>query len=155
MTLPTCLLRLVLAVGGGVVVLAVGCDAAAPVVPAPSRAAFARDVYPILLRDCGFPACHGDPLRSFHLFGPGRLRLDADTDPLDPPTEDELAISYERTRAMLLRPAGEGEVLLVRKPGPGGGHRGIDANGRNVYGAVDDPALRTIAAWAAALEEVP
>ncbi len=152
MTLPTCLLRLVLAAGGGVGVFAVGCDAAPPVVPAPSRAAFARDVYPILLRDCGFPACHGDPLRSFHLFGPGRLRLDAEMDLLDPPSEDELAISYERTRAMLLRPAGEDEALLVRKSGPGGGHRGIDANGRNVYGEADDPSLLAIAAWAAAEE---
>lgn len=146
MTLSTCLLRLV---PGGGVVLALACDAAAPVVPAPSRAGFARDVYPILLRDCGFPACHGDPLRSFHVFGPGRLRLDAETEPLDPPTEDELAISYERTRALLLRPAGEDAALLLRKPGPGGGHRGTDANGRNVYDARDDPALRTIAAWAA------
>lgn len=146
MTLPTCLLRLV-AICLGVLV---GCDADAPVVPAPSRAVFARDVYPILLRDCGFPACHGDPLRSFHLFGPGRLRLDPDTDLLDPPTDDELAASYERTRAMLLRPAGEdAEVLLVRKPGPGGGHQGVDENGDNVYVDRDDPALVTIAAWAA------
>ena len=138
------------AVGVGVGVLVAGCDAAAPVVPAPSRALFAREVYPILLRDCGFPACHGDPLRSFHVFGPGRLRLDAELELLDPPTDDELAISYERTRAMLLRPAGEDEALLVRKPGPGGGHQGIDANRRNVYGAADDPALLAIAAWAEA-----
>lgn len=145
MTDTTCLFRLVL-VGLGLAL--VGCDAEAPVVPAPSRAAFAREVYPILLRDCGFPACHGDPLRSFHLFGPGRLRLDPDMDPLDPPSADELNASYERTRAMLVRAAGEDEALLVRKPGPGGGHQGIDANGENVYADGDDPALRTIAAWA-------
>lgn len=147
MTFSTCLLRLV---GSTCAVLVLGgCDVDAPVVPAPSRAAFAREVYPILLRDCGFAACHGDPLRSFHVFGPGRLRLDPDMDLLDPPTDDELSASYERSRAMLLRSAGEDSTLLVRKPGPGGGHQGLDRNGHNVYVDREDPALRALAAWAA------
>lgn len=154
MTFSTCLLRLLDATRVGSVALAlVACDAEAPVVPAPSRAIFARDVYPILLRDCGFAGCHGDPLRSFHVFGPGRLRLDPDMDLLDPPTDDELSASYERTRAMLLRPAGEDEALLIRKPGPGGGHEGVDRYGHNVYLGREDPALVAIAAWAA--EEAP
>lgn len=145
MTITTCLMRLVTL---GLSLALPGCDAEAPVVPAPSRAAFAREVYPILLRDCGFAGCHGDPARAFHVFGPGRLRLDPDADLLGPPTADELTASYERARAMLLRPAGEDEALLVRKPGPGGGHRGIDANERNVYAEREDPALAVLAAWA-------
>jgi hypothetical protein len=153
MTFPTCLKRLLWRCACVVIVVSaasVGCDGEAPVVPAPSRAMFAGEVYPILLRDCGFAACHGDPARAFHLFGPGRLRLDPNTELLDPATEDELAASYERTRAMLLRPAGEDSMLLIRKPGPGGAHQGIDANGHNVYAEADDPALQVLAAWAEA-----
>jgi hypothetical protein len=36
--------------------------------PSPNVEEFAADVYPVLLRDCGFPACHGNPERFFRVF---------------------------------------------------------------------------------------
>src|ERR1700755_2646142 len=35
---------------------------------------FTNDVIPVLLRDCGFQACHGSPERFFRVWGPGRTR---------------------------------------------------------------------------------
>src|SRR5262245_16519045 len=36
---------------------------------------FTGTVLPILLRDCGFQACHGSQERFFRVYGPGRTRL--------------------------------------------------------------------------------
>lgn len=44
--------------------------------PERSLARFENDgVYTVLLRDCGYPACHGSNRRLFQVFGPGRSRL--------------------------------------------------------------------------------
>src|SRR5688500_1294297 len=67
----------------------------------PDRARFDQDVYPVLLRDCGFNACHGSAERFFQVFGPGRERLPSVMDSLAPAGPDELAYSYERARSMI------------------------------------------------------
>lgn len=123
-------------------------------VPAPSQAMFRAQVYPLLLRDCGFAGCHGDPRRPLFTPGPGRVRLDPATDLLDPPTADELALAHDRARALLL---GEGDEPppLLHKPTRGAAHRGRDPAGRNVYDADDAPALAVLRAWAASGEASP
>ena len=94
-------LRLVQAIGGGfstVICMAI-----------------VRDVYPVLLRDCAFSECHGSEERFFRIYGPGRARLLPDAVPDDPPTQDELILSYDRARSMLAGPTYE-DALLLRKP---------------------------------------
>ena len=125
------------------------CDPPADVtVPAPDYDAFERDVYPILVRDCGMLTCHGVDARPFRLYGPGRLRADDDTDRFDPATDDELWFSYQRTRSML---ANDGDVTtspLLSKPLPNAGHRGLDDYGGAVYRSATDPDYLTLVAWA-------
>jgi hypothetical protein len=142
----------------GIAIAIGGClPDAQPSVPGPDFEQFRTEVYPILLRDCGFNACHGDPDRYYQVFGPGRMRLDEEMDLFLPATEEEIEISYERARAMLLA---RGDVLaspLLRKPVEGGGHAGLDAEGRNVYPGHQDAAFTTLVEWArgAADEEAP
>lgn len=133
-----------------------GCVVAAGdlTVPAADPESFQTKVYPILLGDCGFPACHGDPRRFFTVFGPGRTRLDAETSPYDPATPDELAQTYTRTRSMLLAPDGVRRSPLLRKPlavsAGGAGHRGDDVWGASVFASKADPRFQTLFFWATA-----
>ena len=124
-------------------------------VPEPDPDMFAERVYPLLLRDCGFPACHGNTERFFRVYGPGRTRLRTeglDLLELDPPTDDEIAESYGRARSMLKGVHGVEDSLLLRKPlarsAGGAGHEGADSWGRNVYLEPDDPAYETLYQWA-------
>jgi hypothetical protein len=122
--------------------------------PGVDRARFEAEVYPILLRDCGFPACHGDSDRFFRVHGPGRTRLDPETLPYDAPTAAEIDATFDRTRSMLAAVPDPRESLLLRKPleasAGGGAHMGLDALGRNVYASREDPSWQAIAAWAGA-----
>lgn len=140
--------------------IAAGC-APAPeplVIPAADPAQFRDEVYPILLGDCGFPACHGSRDRFFAVFGPGRARLSANTAPYDGATPDELAESYSRARSMLLSPDGVRRSPLLRKPlaiaAGGAGHGGEDAWGANVYASKRDPHFTAVFFWATA-EDTP
>lgn len=139
-------------------VLGLSLSAACSVEPSPLRLAspdktqFHETVYPILLRDCGFPACHGAQDRFFRIYGPGRSRFmpAAGAEPGDPETEDELNQSYERARSMI-DPKHAQDSLLLRKPLStalgGSGHKGLDAYGRNVYENVQDPRFQALRSW--------
>jgi len=122
--------------------------------PDVDRAIFEAEVYPILLRDCGFPACHGDGDRFFRVHGPGRTRLDPSSLPYDPPSTEEIDATFDRARSMLSGVPDPMQSLLLRKPleaaAGGGAHVGLDALGRNVYASTDDPSWQAIAAWAGA-----
>ncbi|MFK7986504.1 MAG: hypothetical protein AB8I08_10760 [Sandaracinaceae bacterium] len=129
----------------------VGCaldPAATP--PNPVRSSFETSVYPVLLRDCGFPACHGNEDRFFRVYGPGRTRLDP-TAPGDMPLDAEIDASYERARSMLSGVDQASDSLLLRKPlevdRGGAPHLGIDDSGRDVYGSPDDPGYAAILTW--------
>ncbi|MEM6996482.1 MAG: hypothetical protein AAF721_38615 [Myxococcota bacterium] len=117
------------------------------VVPAPDYDAFERDIFPLLLRDCGFSACHGREERPFRLYGPYRLRLDSQTAADDPVTAEELWLSYQRTRSMLVAADLE-DAPLLRKPLPGGGHDGIEEAGGAVYESDRDPSFVLLRRWA-------
>lgn len=116
----------------------------------PDMQRFANEAYPVLLRDCGFAACHGATDRFFRIYGPGRTRLPAELAFTDPPTAEEIQQSYDRTRSMIdvKRPA---LSLLLRKPlatkAGGAGHKGDDSLGRNVYLSASDPNFQTLRAW--------
>lgn len=122
--------------------------------PLVDRARFETEVYPVLLRDCAFPACHGATDRFFRVHGPGRTRLSSTSLPYDPPTSDELAFSFDRARSMLAAVPDPAQSLLLRKPletaAGGSAHAGRDALGRNVYASTDDPSWQAIASWAGA-----
>jgi len=122
------------------------------VVPAADPIVFRDAVYPILLRDCGFPACHGTRERFFAVFGPGRTRLDPTTPIYDPPTPVEMELTYDRARSMLLGPHGPQDSLFVKKPIPldqgGAGHGGDDLWGVPVFRTKDDQRYVTLYRWA-------
>lgn len=131
--------------------------------PEPSYEAFQRDVYPVLLQDCAFATCHGNPDRFFHVFGPGRQRIDevivndqGEEEVVvtqfyySNATEQELEESYHRTRAMLNTDSTQdvSQSPLLRKPLEGVGHAGIDRWGRNVYANKNDPNYIRLLKWA-------
>jgi hypothetical protein len=135
-----------------VVLACCACNAAASVaLPEPDGDEFARDVYPVLLRDCGSSACHGAAERFFRVVGPGRTRLSPTQKPLDRATSQEVLESYRRARALLEPDSGD-RPLLLRKPlalaAGGATHGGRDAYGRNVYTSQADPAYRVLEHWA-------
>jgi hypothetical protein len=120
--------------------------------PAPDFAAFQSEVYPLLLRDCAFSRCHGDPSRFFRVLGPGRTRLLPTTKPEEPATAEEIAFSYERARSMLADAARVEQSLLLRKPlepsAGGQGHDGVDSLGHNVYRQRGSQGYATLLQWA-------
>lgn len=112
---------------------------------------FQRDVYPVLLRDCGFAACHGAPERFFRVWGPGRSRLATSTgvpEPFDLPTGDELSTSYSLALSMI-DDAHPERSPLMRKPlavaAGGAGHLGVDSYGRDVYRTTEDSGYLALA----------
>jgi hypothetical protein len=133
--------------------LALGACAADPgplQVSSPDRAQFEAEVYPVLLRDCGFHACHGSTERFFQVLGVGRGRLLPLTRPLDPSTPEEITHSWERARSMIDDRA-PARSLLLRKPleleAGGVGHEGVDELGRNVYQTRMDSGYAALARW--------
>jgi hypothetical protein len=122
---------------------------------------FQREVYPVLLRDCGFPACHGAKERFFRVWGPGRSRLPTDKglpEAFDLPTGDELSATYALAQSMI-----DGEhpskSLLLRKPlavaAGGAGHLGVDGYGRDIYRTQEDAGFLALARWVYAEPTAP
>jgi len=112
---------------------------------------FERDVLPVLLRDCGFHACHGSSERFFRVWGPGRVRLDARAafDPVAP-TALEVRASYERALSFIDRNDPKRSLLLRKGLAPeagGAGHLGADKFGRNVYRTIDSAGYITLSRW--------
>jgi len=125
--------------------------------PAPPEAdpvAFRDKVYPVILADCGFNGCHGDPARSFAVFGPGRRRLRPETDLDAPVTAEELAVSFTRARSMLASRDGIQRAPLLRKPlaedAGGVSHGGTDPWGHGIYGSKTDERFQVLVVWALA-----
>lgn len=119
--------------------------------PNADYAEFEASVYPVLLRDCAFSECHGGEQRFFHIYGPGRSRIDPALEPTDPATAEEVLATYQRAVSMLATDRDVARSLLLTKPLEGGaggqGHRGLDALGRNVYSTTNDPGYAALRAW--------
>jgi hypothetical protein len=141
-------LRMVVLLAGSL--LACGGDAPELIVTQPDFAMFESQVYPVLLRDCSFIACHGSSERFFQVYGPGRARLDPMADPLAELTMDELVLTYQRASSMI-DAAEPAQSLLLRKPlalsAGGSGHEGVDAWMRNVYASKQEPGYQALEAW--------
>jgi hypothetical protein len=118
-------------------------------VPTPDAQSFEQTVYPILLRDCGFPGeCHGNPERFFHVYGPGRMRARPETKINMPVTGEELTATYRRARSMLAHEGSDvTDCLLLNKP-LDAAHEGRDEWGYNVYRSANDPSYQTLLGWA-------
>lgn len=120
-------------------------------VPTADRAVFESDVFPVLLEDCGFHACHGSSERFFQVFGPGHGRLALETRPLDLVTPAELDHSYTRALSMLDSAEPEKSPLLLKPlafTAGGSGHEGTDSLGRNIYQSKNDTNYQLLWAWA-------
>lgn len=128
-----------------------GADSA---IPNADPVAFRDQVYPVILADCGFNTCHGDPIRAFAVFGPGRGRLRPDTDLDAPVTAEELAVSFTRARSMLVARDGIQRAPLLRKPlsvdDGGVFHGGTDPWGQAIYAKKTDPRFQVLVVWALA-----
>jgi hypothetical protein len=114
---------------------------------------FQREVYPVLLRDCGFPACHGASERFFRVWGPGRVRLPREMGlpgAFDQSTLDEQSATHSLSLAMIDSDRPE-RSLLLRKPlaveAGGAGHFGVDKYGRDVYRTAQDSGYLALARW--------
>jgi len=148
-------LRVVLA--AVLVLLGVACeDRVAGTEPADREFSAFQQVYPTLIRDCGFHTCHGSEERFFRVWGAGRARLDPETRPLDGSTGLEASFSFDSALSMLDErdPA---QSLLLRKPlavaAGGASHGGVDAFGRDVYRTVNDDGYLAIARFVFAIAE--
>lgn len=143
---------LVIAVASAVALAACTLPEHDPSVPEADPVMFREQVYPVILADCGFHGCHGDPAHAFAVFGPGRRRLRADTDLDAPVTAEELAVSFTRARSMLVSREGLQRAPLLRKPlaveAGGVGHEGTDPWGHGVYTRKDDPRFQVLVTWA-------
>ena len=120
------------------------------VVSTPDRMQFESEVYPVLLRDCAFHACHGSTDRFLQVFGPGRGRIALDVKAVDPALPLEITHSYDRARSMIDAHHPE-QSLLLRKPlavqAGGSGHEGADELGRNVYQSQLEPGYAALKRW--------
>lgn len=144
--------------------LALGCACAYENRPAPQeldRAFFECNVEPILQTSCAYFACHGDPGRSFLVFGPNRLRLDVEEhDRRSLTTQQEHDYNYRAALAFAEPHPGYEEPLLLMKPlepGAGGAyHETLDRfGGMDVFQDREDGRALTIEAWLAGATEDP
>jgi hypothetical protein len=137
--------------------LACGGDAPETMLAQPDFATFEANVYPVLLRDCGFNACHGSTERFFQVFGPGRARLDPLMPLLEAHTPAEVAHSYSRALSMI-DVSDPGRSLLVRKPltlaAGGAGHEGVDSWMRAVYVSRQEPGFVALNAWVLGIQSL-
>jgi hypothetical protein len=117
---------------------------------------FRDNVYPVLIRDCGFQTCHGSEERFFRVWGPGRSRLSPNTTAYAAATSEEINTSFRRSVAMIDH-QNPTESLLLRKPlataAGGAGHLGADKFGRNLYRSVDALGYVTLSRWVFSMKE--
>ena len=127
--------------------------------PEPDAQLFLDQVYPVLLRDCAFPACHGGRERFLQVFGPGRVRLDAKTRIDDAIELAEVRHSYDRARSLLGTDENLEQSLLLSKPlaleAGGQGHEGADDFGQNVFASRADPRYLAILSWSVSTGSAP
>lgn len=136
--------------------------------PSPDGRMFVEQVYPLLLRDCAFVACHDQKERFLQVYGPGRLRMPpasmsaatrVELDYGDPANIDEVLSAYERARSMLVSTQRVEESLLLQKPlepeAGGQGHKGVDELGRNLFASQRDRRWQLLYSWATSEGEPP
>ena len=125
-------------------------------VPAADMETFREEAYPVLLRDCGFNACHGDARRFLLIYGPNRARLNPLTHHDEPAEPLEVEITYQRALSMLASDGAVTRSLLLTKPLEervgGTSHGGVDDFDRNVYQSPHDPGYVALLRWAVAVK---
>jgi len=124
------------------------------------RPYFDCKVQPVLTKSCGALACHGDPLRFFHLFSRNRNRLDP-----DPMQLNALMTTAERDHNFAAALAvidadntDKSEILLKPLAEAAGGwyHEGAELyKGGDVFTAKDDPDYQVLTDWIGGATEVP
>lgn len=140
----------------GLCLAAVGCAKEEPwaLTEAGASSAFTDDVYPVLLRDCAFPACHGAPERLFKVWGPRRTRLGSTEVGTDAEERERVGMEMQRTYQSAISFVDVKDPtrsLLLRKgldsQAGGTGHLGLDKYGRNVYRSADSQGYVELSTW--------
>lgn len=140
-------------------ILAGGCDSKdEATLPKVEYEAFQKQAYPVLMRDCAFPACHGNSERLFQVYGPARARLPDPSSGKMPmisgaAQEHEIQVSFTKARSMLLHRGDISMAPLLRKPVQGGAHFGTDKWGRNVFASTKAAGYVKLKAWAEGVGE--
>ncbi len=140
-----------------------GCKGPVPgaLPPQADRQVFEAEVFPLLARDCAFPACHGNRDRFFRIYrlNGGPRAVDAELGLDTELTGAELEENYNRAVSMLAGAPTVEKSLLLCKPlevsAGGCGHEGVDRESRNVYATKEDPRYQTLLRWAQAARDAP
>jgi hypothetical protein len=127
-------------------------NAPAPgLVAALDEPAFRCKVEPILIRDCGYMACHGQAGSPLRLYSIGKLRLGdsstlaARTAPL---TDAERHLNFLSAQAFAVAGLAPEDNWLVRKPLPAA-DGGFAHLGGAIWGGLDDARVKLIRDWLA------
>jgi hypothetical protein len=123
--------------------------------PAPDQidaldeAAFRCTVEPILIRDCGYLACHGQAGAPLRLYSIGKLRLGPSTtlgERTAPLTAAERHLNFLSAQAFAWAGTAADDNWLVEKPMPSadGGYAHL---GGAIWDGPDDARVRAITAW--------
>lgn len=108
------------------------------------------EVQPLLAERCGNPSCHGDVSRPLEVFGVHRHRLDPSDTYVDAPlTDEELAVGYDKARALIVPGEAADESLLLRKPVPTSAGGAPHQGGVQFQDPADDPDYEVLWAWIA------
>ena len=153
----------------GIAVSGLSCGSTPPPSEPPGLDAqvFRDEIYPVLLRDCGFPACHassqpgleeannldnGRSTASLRVTGPGRARLNPETPLRGEFLDEEIDDAFERSRSLVFPGADCEASPFLRKPlevdSGGASHRGNGVHGRDIYARTDDPSYVLLRDWA-------
>lgn len=109
------------------------------------RAAFERDIEPIVERQCADPTCHGRPERPLSLYAPLRWRADASRTHLpELLTADEVTHNWTAACLCASYPTRGEESLFAKKPLAGAG---LYHGGGAQWDGPTDPSYRAVLAW--------
>lgn len=126
----------------------------APAAAAPLDEAFFRcRVEPVLVRDCGFLACHGSARRPLRVYAPNALRLDVARDRRGQPLTARETAANQAAALAFSGVDGRTPLLLLKPLAEAAGgyyHRGATLyDGGDVFGSPEDYGYATLAAWIA------
>ena len=113
--------------------------------------AFRCTVQPILVRQCSYIACHGQPGTALRVYSPGKLRAGSAQsldDLIAPLTDAEQHGNFTSAAGFAVTAATPDDNFLLKKPLPSSAG-GFEHAGGAIYAGTNDPQYVAIRAWLA------